>query len=97
MPEDELGPGEPGPGGESVMLGVRGRPGTPSAASRSAEATPASVVSNPFAVPARAPANGTVSMGAFFRFAYPDLMRLFEVDSLERDVPRQGQFGRSGK
>lgn len=43
----------------------------------------ASVNSIPSAVPIRAPACGTRSIGAEVRFAYPDLMRLFETDSLE--------------
>ena len=55
-------------------------------ASMSAEASDDSVVSCPLAVPALAPAPGTRLMGAFSRFAYPDLMRLFETDSLLRVI-----------
>ena len=40
-------------------------------------------VSIPSAVPERAPAPGTLSMGALMRFWYPDFMRLFETDSLK--------------
>jgi len=50
--------------------------------STSGMASELSVVSTPLAVPERAPASGTVSMGAQRRLAYPDLTRLLEVDSL---------------
>jgi hypothetical protein len=71
------------------VVGVRGTAVLgPSPASRSAEATPASVVSRPSALPIRAPACGTWSIGAFFRFAYPDLTRLLETDSLRIVYPQ---------
>lgn len=44
--------------------------------------SPGSVSSTPSAVPIRAPAAATWSIGAFLRFSYPDLIRLFETDSL---------------
>jgi hypothetical protein len=62
---------------------VRTGPGVPSPASTSAIAMLASVTSVPSAVPIRAPAWGTISIGADTRFAYPDLTRLFETDSLQ--------------
>jgi hypothetical protein len=46
--------------------------------------SPGSVSSTPSAVPIRAPAAATWSMGAFLRFWYPDLTRLFETDSLDK-------------
>jgi len=48
----------------------------------SGKAIDASVVSCPLAVPALDPAPGTRFMGAFCRFSYPDLTRLFDTDSL---------------
>jgi hypothetical protein len=48
----------------------------------SGKAIDASVVSRPLAVPALDPASGTRFMGAFPRFSYPDLTRLFDTDSL---------------
>jgi hypothetical protein len=72
------------------VRGVLGLGGRPSAASRSAEATPGSVSSWPKAVPARAPACGTSSMGARARLAWPDLMRLFDVLSLRMCEIRNG-------
>ena len=48
----------------------------------SEDAIDASVVSSPSAVPDFAPASGTRLMGAFCRFSYPDLTRLFDTDSL---------------
>lgn len=63
-------------------MDVRAGPRVSSPASTSAIAMLASVTSVPSAVPIRAPACGTISMGADTRFAYPDLTRLFETDSL---------------
>jgi hypothetical protein len=38
--------------------------------------------SSPFAPPLRAPAEGTISIGAFCLLVYPDLIRLLDDDSL---------------
>ena len=59
----------------------RDDPGSVSPASTSGTPSPASVTSIPFAVPMRAPASATISIGAAGRL-YPDLIRLFDTDSL---------------
>jgi hypothetical protein len=70
-------------GGDNVMV-VRGRSrlGVPSPTSMSVTARLGSVYSVPSAAPIRAPACGTISIGADVRFTYPDFTRLFDTDSL---------------
>lgn len=68
--------------GEEVRGRERGD-GSPSSRDSSWVASPVMVVSTPFAVPVRAPALGTRSMGAWVRFWCPDLTRLFETVSLK--------------
>ena len=70
------------PDGETCRLSGRA-PGLRSMSSGSGGASPASVVSIPFAVPWRAPAAGTRSMGRAPRRRFgPERMRLLEVSSL---------------
>ena len=62
-----------------------------SPASRSIAPSPVIVVSYPFAVPLRAPAEGIMSIGAALRCSYPDLTRLLLVSSLQKQKKKRGQ------
>jgi hypothetical protein len=80
-PARESGPSEPTLVRVDAVVLVPELEDVRGAAGKSA-ASVAWVVSRPLAVPARAPASGTRSIGGFLRLWYPDLTRLFETDSL---------------